>query len=152
MQIQRTTRVLSYVMIGFALAACQPVTANRDGNSSGRRLISADDIARSSATNVWDLLRERVHDYDYREDRNGLPLTIKTRRGASSVYLVDAGSPILIIDGARIDDYRYLREIPTNSVDRIELLSGISGTATQGTNAGAGVIYIHTKSASDEVP
>jgi hypothetical protein len=33
----------------------------------------------------------------------------------------------------------------TESIDMIEMMNGIAGTVTQGTNASAGVILIHTK-------
>lgn len=150
MNTHRSRWVLVAAVVSAGIAGCQSLGTPGDiPRASDQRVITSDIIERSAAGNVWDLLRQEAHGYDYREDRNGLPVTITTHHGISSISLVDAGSPVLIIDGARINDYRYLREIPIGSVDRIELLSGINGTATQGTNAGAGVIYIHTKSASD---
>jgi outer membrane cobalamin receptor len=53
-----------------------------------------------------------------------------------------------VIDGARVSDFTALRDLPADAISSIELLSGITGTAAQGTNAAAGVIYIHTWEAS----
>ena len=54
----------------------------------------------------------------------------------------------MLIDGARLTDVAALRDMSTDSVESIELQNGINGTSSQGTNAPAGVIYIHTKEAS----
>jgi hypothetical protein len=59
-----------------------------------------------------------------------------------------ADTPLILIDGARIIDLVSLRDLPTVAIESVELLGGISGTAKEGTNASAGVIYIHTWEAS----
>ena len=86
--------------------------------------------------------------YNFAEDRYGRPRRITTKRGASTINLAGSDSPLVLVDGARLSDVAALRDMPTDSVDSIELQSGISGTSGQGTNAVAGVIYIHTKEAS----
>jgi outer membrane cobalamin receptor len=111
-------------------------------------LISSEEIARSSSTNVWDLLRRRARQYNFAEDRFGRPRFIRSKHGQSTVSLAGADSPLVLIDGARLSDVAALRDMPTDSIDSIELQSGITGTSSQGTNACAGVIYIHTKEAS----
>jgi outer membrane cobalamin receptor len=111
-------------------------------------LISSAEIARSSSTNVWDLLRQRARQYNFAEDRYGRPRFITTKRGRSTIALAGSDSPLVLIDGARLSDVAALRDMPTDSVESIELQSGINGTSSQGTNAPAGVIYIHTKEAS----
>ena len=111
-------------------------------------VISSDEIARSSSTNVWDLLRRRARQYNFAEDRYGRPRFITTKRGRSTVMLAGGDTPMVLIDGARLTDVAALRDMSTDSVESIELQSGINGTSAQGTNACAGVIYIHTKEAS----
>ena len=110
--------------------------------------ISSYEIARSSSTNVWDLLRQRARQYNFAEDRYGRPRNITTKRGRSTIALAGSDSPLVLIDGARLTDVAALRDMPTDSVESIELQNGINGTSSQGTNAPAGVIYIHTKEAS----
>lgn len=119
---------------------------------SGQRTITQDDLDRSAATNVWDLMRSQVQEYNYVEDRSGRPIGITTRRGSTRLGLTDSDTPMIVIDGARIIDIGTLRDLPTGAVDSIELLSSIRGTSIQGTNANAGVIYIHTRAASSGLP
>ena len=56
--------------------------------------------------------------------------------------------PMILIDGARLSDFTALRDLQVDAISSIDLLSGITGTAAEGTNAAAGVIYIHTWEAS----
>jgi hypothetical protein len=110
--------------------------------------ISADDIARSGTNNAWDLLRSRARAYEFSEDRYGKPRSIRTRRGRSTINMAFADTPMIVIDGARLIDLSALRDLSTQSIQSVELLGGIAGTAAQGTNASAGLIYIHTWEAS----
>ncbi len=112
---------------------------------AGTDIITGEQIQKSTATNVWDLLRARAYKYDFKEDRNGVPSTIQTRHGRSSVALRDSDTPLVLVDGARLTDFRFLRQMTTDSIDMIEMMNGITGTVAQGTNASAGVIVIHTK-------
>jgi hypothetical protein len=112
------------------------------------QFITAEEIARSGASNAWDLLRIRARAYEFTEDRYGRPRFIRTRRGRSTLSVAGADMPMIVIDGARLIDLVSLRDIATGAIESVELLNGIAGTATQGTNASAGVIYIHTWEAS----
>ncbi len=112
------------------------------------QFITAEEIARSGATNAWDLLRIRARAYEFTEDRYGRPRFIRTRRGRSTLSVAGADAPMVVVDGARLIDLPLLRDISVGAIESIELLNGIAGTATQGTNASAGVIYIHTWEAS----
>jgi len=109
---------------------------------------TAEQIAHSGFTNAWDFLRARARRYDFYEDRYGRPRGIKTRRGRSTINMAGSDMPMILVDGARLSDFTALRDLPTDAISSIELLSGITGTAAQGTNAAAGVIYIHTWEAS----
>jgi len=111
----------------------------------GKSVITAAQIEKSTATNVWDLLRAKAYKYDFKEDKYGVPFDIVTRHGRSSVSLRDSDTPLVLVDGARLTDFRFLRQMTTDSIENIELMNGISGTVAQGTNASAGVIVIHTK-------
>ncbi|HEV7389567.1 MAG TPA: TonB-dependent receptor plug domain-containing protein [Gemmatimonadaceae bacterium] len=135
--------LIAAFLVGCATPGYMPSTT-----SSRPDIISAEEIARSSSTNVWDLLRKRARMYNFAEDRYGRPRLITTKRGASTINVAGSDSPLVLVDGARLSDVGALRDMPTDAVDSIELQSGISGTSGQGTNAVAGVIYIHTKEAS----
>jgi hypothetical protein len=146
----RPTMHLTVWITAFFLCACvhAPVSAPPDRRIAGNQVITSDEIARSGLNNAWDLLRKRALGYDFSEDRYGRPRAIRTRRGRTSMSIRDGDSPLVIIDGARIIDLATLRDLSTDAIDSVELLNGISGTASQGTNASAGVIYIHTREAS----
>lgn len=135
----------------FGLASLQGCTPPHLGSgAAGNRadVISAEEIARSPSTNAWDLLRRRARQYDFSEDQYGRPKEIRTHRGRSTISVASADSPLILIDGARVLDVAFLRDLSTGSIQSVELLSGIRGTVSQGTNAVAGVIYIHTWEAS----
>ena len=136
------------VLAAISIAGC--VSASRKSTEQPARTttISAEEIARSGYTNAWDLLRARARRYDFYEDRYGRPRGIRTRRGRSTVVMSGSDSPMIIIDGARLVDFMTLRDLPTDAISSIELMDGITGTVAQGTNAAAGVIYIHTWEAS----
>lgn len=110
--------------------------------------ITKEQINRSSATSAWEVLKNVARSYTYLEDHSGRPFRIKGQRGASSMTLAGADEPLVIIDGARITELVTLADLPASAIYSIDILSGITGTSSQGTNASAGVIYIHTREAS----
>lgn len=133
-------------LVSLSDCAPRPVESGVAGNRVD--VISADEISRSPSTNAWDLLRRRARQYDFSEDQFGRPRDVRTRRGRSTINIANADTPLILIDGARLIDLAVLRDLSTGSIQSVELLSGIRGTVSQGTNAAAGVIYIHTWEAS----
>ena len=138
---------LAGAALAASLSSCAP-NAYQPANGRRADVITAEEIAHSSTTNVWDLLRKRARMYNYAEDRYGRPRFITTKRGASTIALAGSDMPLVLIDGARLSDVAALRDMPTDAVESIEIQGGIDGTSSQGTGAVAGVIYIHTKEAS----
>ena len=147
MQLTNTFSVAG-LLLACAFSGC--VSASRTGEQERRRtdFIGPEEISRSASTNAWDLLRNRIRQYDFAEDRYGRPRTIRTKRGRSTILVADSDTPLVVVDGARLVDFAVLRDMPTGAIASIELLSGINGTSAHGTNASAGVIYIHTWDAS----
>ena len=136
------------ILLAVSLVGCVSPSRHADLQPAGTQTFSAEQIEHSGFTNAWDFLRARARSYDFYEDRYGRPRGIKTRRGRSTINLAGSDAPIIVVDGARISDFTTLRDLPTEAISSIELLNGINGTASQGTNASAGVIYIHTWEAS----
>ena len=130
------------------ISGCAAFRSETDLTPSRIDIIGADEISRSPSTNAWDLLRRRARQYDFSEDQYGRPRGVRTRRGRSTISIADADTPLILVDGARIIDLAFLRDLSTGAIQSVELLSGIRGTVSQGTNAAAGVIYIHTWEAS----
>ncbi len=141
----------SYLLLLVSAASvtgCVSPSRRSQQQSARAETITAEEITRSGFTNAWDFLRARARRYDFYEDRYGRPRGIKTRRGRSTINMADSDTPMIVVDGARVSDFTALRDLPTDAISSIELLDGIAGTVSQGTNASAGVIYIHTWEAS----
>ena len=111
-------------------------------------VITQEDIRRSGATNIPDLLR-MVPGVDVaRVDPSTWAVSI---RGFNDVY---ANKVLVLIDGRSV--YQpvysgvswYAQEMPLENIERIEVISGPGGTVW-GANAMNGVINIITKSAKD---
>jgi hypothetical protein len=132
-----------------ALAACVTSAVPRVEPRTTQEFITSDDIAKSAYSNAWDLLRGKARRYDFSEDVYGHPRAIRIRRGRSTINMAGSDTPMILVDGARVIDLGTLRDLPTNAIESIELMSGINGTASQGTNSSAGVILIHTWEASE---
>jgi hypothetical protein len=113
--------------------------------SDGSRWITPDIIAHATSTNAWDLLRECGAGYHIDETPDGRAVRLSSRRGRSSLLLKEGDMLLLVVDGVRMSDARYLRDLPTADVLSIQLLNGIDGTTYYGLNAGAGVILVTTK-------
>ena len=147
--MRRSLNLLTVLGAAASLVACvNSPRPSSDIAGAAAQVFSADDITHSGFTNAWDFLRARARRYEFYQDRYGRPRGIKTRRGRSTINIVDSDSPLIVVDGARIGDFAALRDLPCDAISSIEILSGIAGTVAQGTNAAAGVISIHTWEAS----
>ena len=111
-------------------------------NGSERILITEAMIARSGGQTAWEVLRREVPQMSYGENRNG-QATGMGRRGRSSILLKE--SPMLFIDGVRIQELITLQQLPASTVLSIEVLTGAEGTTYYGTDAVGGVILVRTK-------
>jgi hypothetical protein len=102
-------------------------------------------IQQAHATNAWDLLVEMGTGYRIADTQLGGAKSIRNSRGKSSIVLREADIPLLVVDGVRMTDPLYLRDIPTSTLLSIRMLNGIDGATYYGTNAGAGVILVSTR-------
>jgi TonB-dependent starch-binding outer membrane protein SusC len=127
-----------------AVAACATATGRSGAIKSapGEVVISADQIRESGATTAWEVIRRTAPHFNLTDGPSGEPSRMK-RRGRSTLYLDD--TPAVFLDGVRVSDFRTLAQIPAHTISSITILSGIEGSTRYGTNAGNGVILIHTK-------
>lgn len=116
-------------------------------NGSERILITEAMIANSGGQTAWEVLRREVPQMSYRENRNG-QATGMERRGRSSILLKD--TPMLLIDGVRIQDMSTLQQLPASTLLSIEVLTGAEGTTYYGTDAVGGVILVTTKKGNSD--
>ncbi|MEP6620939.1 MAG: TonB-dependent receptor [bacterium] len=103
-------------------------------------VISRDEISRSSARNIAELLSERLSVDVY--GRSAAQADISLRGSTAEQTLV-------LVDGVRVSDaqsshYALDLAVPLSSVDRVEILRG-SGSALYGPDAIGGVINIITR-------
>lgn len=126
----------------FAVAGCgiRPRSAVPDADVG--RIITAQDVADSEATTMWEALRRTVRYVRFQESGTGDPERVH-RRGASSIVLADDAR--VYIDGVRVRDLTVLASLPANDIERIQVLTGVHATTYYGTNAGDGVILIRTR-------
>jgi iron complex outermembrane receptor protein len=106
-------------------------------------VITADDIKATGATNLTDILQSVPGIYIRANLFGFRPLV--TFRGASSA------STLLMINGAPIKDMVWAsgifwKGLPTNMIDRVEIIRG-PGSALYGSDAAGGVINVITKTA-----
>lgn len=101
-------------------------------------------IASTNAKNAWDVVKSTGMFLMSDESGSRRPW-IRSRRGRSSILVAVADVPHIIVDGTRMDDAAYLYVIPANAIASVQILNGIEGSAREGLNSGAGVIYITTR-------
>jgi iron complex outermembrane receptor protein len=108
-------------------------------------VITRDDIARSTARNVADILSERMGVDVYGRSAAQADLSL---RGST------AEQTLVLVDGVRVSDaqsshYALDLAVPLDAIERIEILRG-AGSALYGTDAIGGVINIITRRAAAE--
>ena len=106
-------------------------------------IVTAEEIAESEATTMWEALRRTVRHAGFAESATGAPVRVH-RRGFSSISLLE-DMPIYI-DKVQVRDLTILDAMPAQDIERIQVLSGVHATTYYGTNAGDGVILIRTRS------
>ncbi len=109
--------------------------------------ITEDQIQRSGAATAWDVLKREASVMTFGHNRHGQPARFG-RRGQASIVLED--SPLVIIDGVRMTDFRVLADLPATTLRNIWVLNGIDGTTYYGTDAVAGVVLVRTKQGNEE--
>ncbi len=128
----------------LATAACAPprTDSSLDPNAPRGEVITAEDIAATGANTAWDALRATVRFASFTTAGGDKPGAIRVR-GHSSVESDD--HMLIYVDQMPLTDIQLLRGMSVQSVERIEVLSGIEATTYFGTNAGDGVIHIITR-------
>lgn len=128
----------------LACAACQPPgpRGGSDPNAPKGEVITAEAIAATGASTIWDALRWTYRRVSYTTDNRGVPAAIHAR-GRSSIRTDDR--LLVYIDGMPQSDLGVLAQMSAKLVERIEILSGIEASTYFGTNAGDGAINIILK-------
>ena len=132
--------VLAATLLLVPACGIRPRPAVPDAASG--TVITADEIAATEATTMWEALQRTVRYATFGESSTGDPVRVH-RRGFSSIALSE-DMPIYI-DRIQVRDIRILDALPAADIERIQVLSGVDATTYYGTNAGDGVILIRTR-------
>lgn len=112
----------------------------------GTSVISAEDIARSGATNVYDALRS-LGGIHTRSNGFGTPDDTIDMRGFG---VTGDQNTLVLVDGMRVSENELqsarLSALPLSSIERIEIVRG-GGAVLYGSGATGGVINVITKAA-----
>ncbi len=137
-----TLPVLALGLLVAGLAACAArAPANLDALPAIGELVTAEEIAKTGATNAWDALRFTVKSHYFYEYK-GQPVRVTANRGTGSIILRE--DPLIFLDRTRLADIFLLRQVPASEIHSIQVLSGADGTTYFGTSAAGGVIVIRT--------
>lgn len=110
-------------------------------------VITNDDIQRSSAQNLMQLLRDNVPGYwAVANDYRNVDSYMRNTAEGSILILLD-GTPLLDINSFDFDLESF--DIPFEQIDRIEVIKGSGGTV-YGANSATGVISIISKNPSEQ--
>ena len=140
-----TVRAASLLLAGLA---CGPSVQHANTRTpTGGILITEDRIKESGGKTAWEVIKRAAPVFSTHESRTGRPASME-RRGRGSILLED--SPIIMLDGVRVSDFKVLDQIPAETIFSIYILTGAEGTTYYGTNAGGGVIEIRTKDGSQD--
>ncbi len=109
-------------------------------------VITTEDIQRSSAPNLMQLLRDNVPGYWAVEN--------EYKTVDAFIRNTNEGSVLILLDGTPMQDLLFSSfdynnfDIPLDQIDRIEVIKGSGGTI-YGANSATGVISIYTKNAKE---
>ena len=132
----------------LAVLACGPSLQHANNQTAtGGILITEERIKESGGKTAWEVIKRAAPVFSTHESRTGRPASME-RRGRGSILLED--SPIIMLDGVRVSDFKVLDQIPAETIFSIYILTGAEGTTYYGTNAGGGVIEIRTKDGSQD--
>lgn len=131
------------------VASCGPAQrVDTTVTPDGGRVFTSADIAKMHVSTAWDVMR-RIGEFNLQPASEGNPARVTTRRGHNSLLLSSADEPVFLLNGIRFEDAGVLRQISAGSIAELRIYNGIQATLLQGTNSGAGLIAIRTKSAPD---
>ena len=115
----------------LAFVACGPTKSGRAAPQS-RNLITADEIAKSNASNAYDAV-ERLR-----------PAFLQTR-GPQSIQNTAPPTPMVYVDGMRYGALQSLMSLPTISIISIQYLNALDATQRFGMGNDGGAILVTTK-------
>lgn len=107
-------------------------------------MVTRDMILRWNVTDAYEAI-ERSGGYRLADNNRG-DVSVRRRRGQTSVNNSNSDRPVLLLDGTIMRDFVMLRQIPAAQIERIEFLSSTDAAQRFGTSSsGAGAIIVITR-------
>lgn len=132
-------------LVGCGATASARPTRAASGTSTGGRIISREQIAQLNVLDAYAVV-ERLSGYRLADNSRG-NVSVRQRRGQTSLTNPNADRPLLLVDGTQMSDFDMLRRIRTAELERIELVPPGEATQRFGTTSnGAGAIIVITRS------
>ena len=122
------------------IAACGHNVGPRSYDPPGEQLILPDEIAKSGATDAWEVVRRLTHMTTV-STVGGEPSRMY-RRGRGSIMIRE--TPLVVIDGVPAPDLEILTEVRADQIAWMRVLTGVAGTQRYGASAGAGAVIVKT--------
>ena len=132
----------------LAVGGCRPVPGSRGAVSpmtSGGTVITEADITNMGARTAWDVVRMRAPRLVAGQDAQGRPAGVRIQE-SHSIYADE--TPLLVVDGAQVDDISYLTEISATDLHLVRILNGELATQLYGIKGAGGAIVVETKHGS----
>ncbi|MFL5563065.1 MAG: TonB-dependent receptor plug domain-containing protein [Gemmatimonadaceae bacterium] len=122
------------------MAACGHNVRPRSFDPPGEQLILPDEIAKSGATDAWDVVRRLSH-MSTTSTIAGEPSRMY-RRGRSSMVIRER--PIVVIDGIQVAELEALSDVRADQISWMRILTGAASTTRYGARGGAGAVIVQT--------
>ena len=145
--LSRRIAVSTFNLALGVLAGCGIRGASSVDDVMPGRVINAKEIQKLGARDAWDVIK-RTGMYSTRETEHGKAQKV-WRRGRGSIVLDE--SPLVVVDGVIMEDFRVLQEIDVRNIELIRLLNSVEGTHFYGAPGGAGAIVIQTRRSNDPI-
>ncbi len=124
----------------LAFTACGHNVGTRSYDPPGEQLILPDEIAKSGATDAWEVVRRLTH-MSTTTTASGEPSRMY-RRGHGSIVIRE--TPLVVVDGVQTPDLEVLTEVRADQIAWMRVLTGVVGTTRYGASAGAGAVIVQT--------
>lgn len=144
-ELQKTEDLLDMefeALMDIAVTSVSKKEENIQHVPSSIYVITQEDIRRSSAQNLMQILRDQVPGlFGVANDYRNNDVFIRNTYEGSVLFLLD-GTPLMDLNSFNLDFESF--SIPWQQIDRIEVIKGSGGTI-YGANAASGVVSIFTK-------
>jgi len=133
-----------FLLSSLVLAGCASARAGPrpDGLEPGGTVITRDQIKEMRVRTALEVIERGARHLLIQRTREGTPVRIY-HRGIDSIYL-DAEVQV-VVDGLLVNyGVQALKDIPSTSVEFIQILSAREATTKYGASAGNGVIIVKT--------